>query len=213
MTTGATAGHPPRGGTTSQSTPTADGDITIQIKLMTKNSSLIELSYFSLDLLQLMLISQLIEKKEYQTLENLFLQNEKKHLHFPRRNEIIGIFEEHKEFNKTIEIRDLGLGCITLTVVVGNAIGGIIAGVVLNSICKRNKEKIKINFDSKDEKINKLINVYGNESFEKSIDELQNVLNEWGYSFEAEEENIYRIINNNAQRMENTINRVFFMKK
>jgi len=179
----------------------------LRVKLNVAEPTLYELSFFSLDLLRLSVVSSLVDEAQSGG-ESKLVSAKNIDRTYQNRSSLGSYYKKHK---KDIQVKEFKEGSIEL--VIGGV--GVAASVILPTIFyylnKKNQEANQVvNFtvDSQDSEINSFLQQVQDRnfgSFDDCFGFIQQTMISRGYSFEAISDNTYKALKANTNRLEDVV--------
>jgi len=185
----------------------------LRVKLNVAEPTLYELSFFSLDLLRLSVVSSLVD--EAQSIGEGKLVGESKLVSaknidrtYQNRSSLASYYKKHK---KDIQVKEFKEGSIELVIAGVGVAASVILPTIFYYLNKKNQEENQmVNFtvDSQDPEINRFLGDVQNRnfgSFDDCFDFIRQTMITRGYSFEAISDNTYKALKANSNRLEDVV--------
>ena len=170
--------------------------------------TLYELSFFSLDLLRLSVVSSLIEEAQDRTTESKLKTSKNIDKSYLNR---VSLGSYYKKNKKDIKVKEFKEGSIELVIAGTTLAASVIVPSILYYLNKRdNEDNQVVNFtiDSNDEQIVEFLNEVSNRnfgSFDDCFEFIRQTLERRNYNFEAISDNTYRALKANSSRLEDMV--------
>jgi hypothetical protein len=179
----------------------------LRVKLNVAEPTLYELSFFSLDLLRLNVVSSLID--EAQSISDSKLVSAKNiDRSYQNRASLGSYYKKHK---KDILVKEFKEGSIELVIAGIGVAASVIIPTIFYYLNKKNQEANQmVNFtvDSQDAEMNRFLEEVQNRnfgSFDDCYDFIRQTMVRRGYSFEAISDNTYKALKANSNRLEDVV--------
>ncbi|EOV6289239.1 TPA: hypothetical protein N2898_004556 [Vibrio parahaemolyticus] len=180
----------------------------LRVKLNVDDPTLYELSFFSLDLLRLNVVSSLIEEAQDDSKESKLVTAKNIDKTYLNRASL-GSF--YKKNSKDIQVKEFKEGSIELVIAGTTLAASIIVPSILYYLNKRDNEgneMVNFTIDSNDQQIAEFLNEVSNRnfgSFDECFEFIRQTLVRRGYNFEAISDNTYKALKANSSRLEDVI--------
>lgn len=179
----------------------------LRVRLNVEEPTLYELSFFSLDLLRLNVVSSLVDEAQSDSGSKLFSAKNIDRT-YQNRSSLGSYYKKHK---KDIQVKEFKEGSIELVIAGIGVAASVIVPTIFYYLNKKNHEEDQmVNFtvDSQDAEINRFLAEVQNRSF-GSFDDCFNFIRQTmisrGYSFEAISDNTYKALKANSDRLEEVV--------
>ena len=185
----------------------------LRVKLNVAEPTLYELSFFSLDLLRLSVVSSLVDEAQSigeskSTGESKLVSAKNIDRTYQNRSSLASYYKKHK---KDIQVKEFKEGSIELVIAGVGIAAAVIIPTILYYLNKKNQEENQmVNFtvDSQDPDINEFLGKVQNRdfgSFDDCFDYICQTMISRRYSFEAISDNTYKALKANSNRLENVV--------
>jgi hypothetical protein len=185
----------------------------LRVKLNVAEPTLYELSFFSLDLLRLSVVSSLVDEAQSigeskSTGESKLVSAKNIDRTYQNRSSLASYYKKHK---KDIQVKEFKEGSIELVIAGVGVAASVIIPTIFYYLNKKNQEENQmVNFtvDSQDPEINRFLGEVQNRnfgSFDDCFDFIRQTMIRRGYSFEAISDNTYKALKANSNRLEDVV--------
>ncbi|AZQ83859.1 hypothetical protein EKO29_07355 [Colwellia sp. Arc7-635] len=185
----------------------------LRVKLNVAEPTLYELSFFSLDLLRLSVVSSLVDEAQSigeskSTGESKLVSAKNIDRTYQNRSSLASYYKKHK---KDIQVKEFKEGSIELVIAGVGVAASVIIPTIFYYLNKKNQEENQmVNFtvDSQDPEINRFLGEVQNRnfgSFDDCFDFVRQTMIRRGYSFEAISDNTYKALKANSNRLEDVV--------
>ncbi len=179
-----------------------------RVKLNVEEPTLYELSFFSLDLLRLSVVSTLIEESQDESSESKLKSAKDIDKSYLNRATLGKYYEKH---NKDIQVKEFKEGSIELVIAGTTLVATVVVPAILHYLNKRDAEgnqMVNFTVDSNDQQINDFLAEVENRnfgSFDDCYEFIRSTLIRRGYNFEAISDNTYKALKANSSRLEDIV--------
>jgi len=185
----------------------------LRVKLNVAEPTLYELSFFSLDLLRLSVVSSLVDEAQSigeskSTGESKLVSAKNIDRTYQNRSSLASYYKKHK---KDIQVKEFKEGSIELVIAGVGVAASVILPTIFYYLNKKNQEEnqmVSFTVDSQDPEINRFLGEVQNRnfgSFDDCFDFIRQTMIRRGYSFEAISDNTYKALKANSNRLEDVV--------
>lgn len=180
----------------------------LRVKLNVDEPTLYELSFFSLDLLRLSVVSTLVDEAQIDASKSILVSSKNIDKTYQNRSALATYYKKHK---KDIQVKEFKEGSIELVIAEASFAASIIVPTLLYYLNKRdqqNNQVINFTVDSEDNEINRFLAEVQNlnfQSFDDCFEFIRRKMIQRGYSFEAISDNTYKALKANTDRLEDIV--------
>lgn len=183
------------------------GFMDLRVRLNVAEPTLYELSFFSLDLLRLFVVSSLVDEAQSDG-ESKLISSKNIDRSYQNRSSLGSYYKKHKE---DIQVKEFKEGSIELVLSSVGIAAAVIVPIILYYLNKRNQEEgqvINFTIDSEDSEMNSFLGEVQNRnfgSFDDCFEFIRQSMIRRGYSFEAISDNTYKALKANSNRLEDVV--------
>jgi len=179
----------------------------LRVRLNVAEPTLYELSFFSLDLLRLSVVSSLVDEAQSGG-ESKLVTVKNIDRSYQNRSSLGSYYKKHK---KDIQVKEFKEGSIELVLAGVGIAAAVIVPTILYYLNKKNQEDgqvVNFTIDSQDPEINRFLGEVQDRnfgSFDECFEFIRQTMIRRGYSFEAISDNTYKALKANSNRLEDVV--------
>jgi hypothetical protein len=196
--------------------PDSDTNREINLKYNIPQAGLFEITYLTADLMELVVLSTLIENQNYPLIDDpLFYDDLSYPFRTPYRLSRRSMEAYYRRYPQTLSVKNFHTGSIELTLAAVSAVGSIIIPFVIlyiqSKVQTKHTERV-ISVSTNDKYVQDFLREmedgqFG--SFDEAFPLLRNILQHRGHSIEAVSPTVFRVLDSNARRSSRVIETAF----